>query len=287
MADRVVNIWEHYRGFKDVKQLMKESFNSDDNIYSTALDILSLYLRGQKILYTESKIYCEVYLYRLMLPEILISTACSAVSGVMKDNEIASIVVCGLAAFNSFLLTIITYLKLDAKVEAHKTAANSFEKLQTLCEFNSGKILLTDKEDNMKICHDTLYMIEEKFAEVKEKNQFLIPEAVRINYPVLTSTNIFSELKQIQNRELILLNDLKVIMNEGADLQRRVDTGDDINTIIGMRDLHYKKKNDAINGVIAFRQNYYTLDQKFRTEIDQNIAKKRGACCRCCTWLKT
>ena len=50
-----------YRSFKEIKTLMTETFNSDDYIQSTALDILALYFEGQKTLYIESKVYCERY----------------------------------------------------------------------------------------------------------------------------------------------------------------------------------------------------------------------------------
>jgi hypothetical protein len=61
------------------------------------------------------------------------------------------------------------------------------------------------------------------------------------------------------------MNNLKVIMNKGADILNDHTSTDE------MRNTHYKDKNDAINHIIEFRQNYYTLDKKFRDEIDLNI----------------
>ena len=275
-----------YKSFPDVLRDTKTTFNLDENIQSTTLDIISVYLKGQKILYIESKIYCEFYLYRLMLPAIFISTVCSAISGILKDYSYAATAVCILTGFNSFLLTLVTYLKLDAKAEAHKTSAYSYEKLQTMCEFNSGRILLTNVENNKAICSNTLRIIEKEVIDIKDKNQFIIPEAIRYKFPILYSTNIFSEVKRIQNQEFILINKLKVILNRGAYLKNIIDDGDATAKIKEEKHQQYISKNIAIENIIKFRDSYRMLDYKFRDEINNNI-KQSTSKCRACVWLKT
>ena len=42
----------------------------------------------------------------------------------------------------SFLLAVVNYLKLDAQSEAHKISAHQYDKLQSICEFSSGSLLL-------------------------------------------------------------------------------------------------------------------------------------------------
>lgn len=135
--------------FLDIKNKMNEQFGLNEGQLSTTLDIIAVYLKGQKILYLKGKEYCEFYLYRLMLPTILISSSCSVISGIYKDSSHASEAVSILTAFNAFILSVITYLKLDAQAEAHKTSAYSFDQLQSLCEFTSGKILLSNHDDNV------------------------------------------------------------------------------------------------------------------------------------------
>lgn len=173
----------------DLKLMINDNFSLLESQLSTTLDIIAIYLRGQKILHLESKSYCEYYLYRLMLPTIFISSICSVVSGILNEYKYAAIAVSCLTAFNSFILSIITYLKLDAQAEAHKTSAYSFDQLQSLCEFTSGKILLSNKQNyddyditnnatdtnHKSIKYDLGYVqkfiseIETKVKDIKEK----------------------------------------------------------------------------------------------------------------------
>ena len=64
-----------YRFYKDVYETMYNKFGYNDGKLSSALNVISLYLKGQKLLYLEAKAYCEHYLYRMMLPAIVISSA--------------------------------------------------------------------------------------------------------------------------------------------------------------------------------------------------------------------
>jgi len=145
----VIKKQQDFLTFLDVKNKMNEQFGLNEGQLSTTLDIIAVYLKGQKILYLKGKEYCEFYLYRLMLPTILISSSCSVISGIYKEYSHASEAVSILTAFNAFILSVITYLKLDAQAEAHKTSAYSFDQLQSLCEFTSGKILLSNHDDNV------------------------------------------------------------------------------------------------------------------------------------------
>lgn len=98
-------------------------FNNKDFMNSIALDILCIYIKGQKTLYTEAKTYCEQQLNFLMLPAIFISSITSVLSFVFNNQFYGAIIISSLSAFNAFLLSLISYLKLDAKSQAHKTSA--------------------------------------------------------------------------------------------------------------------------------------------------------------------
>ena len=129
--------------YNDVKMQVNKYYEHDIiHKYSSALDILASYLKGQKILYMESRTYTVGNLNRLMFPAIFITAVCSVAQSSIQCNQYGSIILAGLSAFVSFLLAIINYLKLDAASEAHKISAHQYDKLQSFVEFQSGQILL-------------------------------------------------------------------------------------------------------------------------------------------------
>jgi hypothetical protein len=277
-----------------ISDILKTTYNFEESITSTSLDILGLYLKGQKILYTEAKTLCEKRLHTLMLPAIFISGLSIVLSVLLNTYLAGSIVLSVLSVINSFLLSLISYLKLDAKAEAHKCSAYKYQKLESMCEFQSGKILIFKNGDDASI---TLNEIETKVMEIKESNQFVLPEYIRHSYPIIYSTNVFTLVKKIQNSEIILINNLKLIIKkilekskEKYDIDNTLSiNGSDIDHINMLKlELEYleNEKNNAFNNVINFRDKYLEIDKIFNDEINQQreLIKESN---HCCNWLKT
>lgn len=305
-----------YRFYKDVCETMYNKFGYNDGKLSSALNVISLYLKGQKLLYLEAKAYCEHYLYRMMLPAIVISSVSSVISGVYSDNSTASKAVAGATALNALILSLINYFKLDAKSEAHKMTAYSFEQLISECEFTSGKILLSNINENDRnkrikkrgekkekeekeegnggrgeggergntggIKYDIYYIqdfinnIEKKVKEIKEKNQFIIPEKIRNRYPNICNKNIFMEVKNMNINEMVLCNQLKVIGIEETDYNNRIILGDRTPEVYEHRRNIYRIKNEKIEQIMAYRKQKTQYDKDITCELENNKYKHSG-----------
>lgn len=278
--------------YQMISDILKNTYNFEESITSTALDILGLYLKGQKILYTESKTLCEKRLHTLMLPAICISAISIVLSLLLREYQISSIVLSILSVINSIILSLVTYLKLDAKAEAHKISAYKYQKLESLCEFKSGRVLIFKDIDDIA---NILTEIETKVMEIKESNQFILPEYIRHSYPIIYSTNVFSLVKKIQNKEIILINNLKLVIKkilekskEKYALENTININNENRIAILSAELEQfeKDKNKAFTDVISFREKYLEIDKIFNDEMNKQMLVIKSDNC-CCGWLKS
>lgn len=273
--------------FKQVAKKLQNTFLDKETNNSTICDIIAMYLKGQKILYTEAKTVCEQRLNYLMLPAIFITSVCAILTIVIKDAVNGPTVVASLNGLTAFILSLINYLKLDAKAEAHRTSAYKFDKLQSTMEFNSGRILFDEKASKELI--QMIQNIETNVKEIKETNQFILPECIRYTYPNLYNMNVFAEVKKIGIKEMIFTNKLLNAMNESLEIQRKYE--DIPESAMKLTDIKKLDELDKIQKIcieetIKLKNEYLKIDEAFELE----MKKHRESTSRkidCCNWLKS
>ena len=131
-----------YYSYSDIENSIDNTYLDINNKYSNSLDILASYIKGQKIIYMESKELCDFYLNALMAPSIFLSTTATVLSSFINNYSWGNILIASVNGTIAFLLGLVNYLKLDAKSEAHKTSSHQYDKLQSKIEFKSGKVFL-------------------------------------------------------------------------------------------------------------------------------------------------
>jgi hypothetical protein len=303
-SDNVITIYPEYILKTDVLDNEIINKNYINLIKSSVLDLLSLYLKGQKMLFIEAKTICETRLNWIMLPAIFISAACTVLNYALKDYTYGTLIMSGLNAGNSFLLALISFLKLDAKVQAHTTTSNKYEKLELYCEGKANRFMYNDNNDNIA---DILDDIEAKTNDINESNKFILPEIVRHDYKDMYFTNIFSHVRDLRREEMIIIEKykssinklnklyecanvlisnrnkilLKDSLNDETDKLYINDVNNKLNDIQKQIILAEKTTNNNYIDLMQYKGNYNRLKETFKKIIDDNIMEQR----RCCYWF--
>ena len=154
-------------------------------------------------------------------------------------------------------------------------------------EFNSGRILFDEKASKELI--QMIQNVETNVKEIKETNQFILPEKIRYTYPNLYNMNVFAEVKKIGNKEMLHMSKLTNVMNESLEIQQKYEDIPEqpLKTYDAKRlDELDKLQKQCIEDIIKLKNDYLKIDEAFEIEMRKHRESTFGKL-DCCGWLKS
>jgi hypothetical protein len=211
---------------KDIERSLDKYYNVDlENKYSTEIDILTTYVRGQKNLYIQSKMFTQFKLNILMILSLSFTTLNTVVTPFYCSYEDTAFFITVLNALASMIIALINYLKLESSTEKYLQIANEYDKMETALDVCNNKLLfMKNEEEKKKLVMQKIKHFEMKTHEIKMMCTVLIPKEVKIIFPVICHINIMTFIKKTEIYKQGLFKKLKDIKNEIRFILYKWDT---------------------------------------------------------------
>jgi hypothetical protein len=128
--------------YEDIERTLNRYYdNNIDDKYSSEIDILTTYMKGQKNLYIQSKYLVQRKLNCLMIPSLLLSAFITIIGPFIDCNYWSTGFVSGCNGVIALLISLINYLKLESSIEMYLQMANHYDNLETMLELTNSKIM--------------------------------------------------------------------------------------------------------------------------------------------------
>ena len=286
----------HYKklNIQDIERKMDKYFFTDDedSRYTTDIDILTTYMKGQKNVYIQSKRICQWKYNCLMIPPLAITCFITIATPFIGCGDQQSTIVSGLNALAAFFISMINFSKIESSTQSFFQLANQYDKLETSLEIVNNKLMIIDDESEKKqIVLEKLNVIEEKIMEFKDTYIQLIPEEIKKLFPIICHINVFSFIKKMHICKQNLLSNLRDVKNEIGFILHKWKKKKDIQTDENKEftEFQYEKEKTRIDylyrikdiikqDIMEYKNAYSHMDDIFTREIKsaENTMNRSG-----------
>ena len=255
--------------FQDVKRSLEKYYEIEDK-YSDELDLLMIYLNGQKNMYIQAKQLTQLKLNILLFPTVICSTALTFFSPFITSYSWSGIFIATINAMITACLSIIHYLKLESSIDLYLQLVEQYDKLENSLQMTTSKLFfLEDKREKEIIILKKMEEFEDKMNEIKEMTTVFLPGELKNVFPIIYHIHIFSFIKKMETYKRNQIMKFKEIKNEIRYIVYKY--GNEMNSRV-------KSRLDFISGLkiklkeelLYYKNAYGVMEELFLREIKQS-----------------
>jgi len=281
---------DHYSQlvFYDIEKTLDRYYDdSEMNKYSSEIDILTTYMRGQKNIYTHAKYLTQKKLDYLKFPSLFFAALITIIAPFISCSPGGAIFISISNGIIGLCISLMNYLRFESPAAIFLQMANHYDKLETSLELTNSKLLFIENDKDKKmLVLNKIRDIEKRLNEIKETNQYLVPEEIKHVFPVICSINIFSFIKKIEHYKKNLIIKFKDIKNEIRYILHKwkrqninfnnINEGYSFDIIKEKNRLLflYEMKDKLKCEILDFKNTYNSIDDIFTKEIHTAETKK-------------
>jgi len=245
--------------FREVESSIEKYYETEDR-YSSELDILMVYLKGQKQLY--SKAVCIV---RFKHYSILVSSSISSIvlSLYLIMVECPPPFVAGWNMVAVVLYFLNLWFQWGSLADSYSLCSKQYDRFIRSIE----GYCIDPEMNNREQIHETLRNSEEKIREWKEFMAIELPAECKQFFPLLSRVQIFTFIKRIETYKKNLILKFKDIKNEIRFIQWK---GDDSPLKEGVRFQFLLSIKEKIkNEILHYKNAYGIMEDLLAKEIQR------------------
>jgi hypothetical protein len=200
--------------YNDIEKTLGKYYDND-NKYSSKMDILITFMKGQKNIYLQSKYITQRKLNGLMIPILILSAGMAVFSPFIQHYNWSGGFISGLNIIITTFVSMMNYMKYETYVEMYLQLANHYDKMEISLEMSNSQLLFIENENEKNdLVLSKLKEVELKINELKEIYNILIPSEVRQLFPIICNLNILSLITKMENYKKTLIHKFKDVKNE-------------------------------------------------------------------------
>ena len=251
------------KAYTDIEQSLSKYYENDSK-YSSKLDILITFIKGQKNIFLQSKSITQFKLNILMFPILIISSFIAVSAPFIQNNYWSGGFISGLNIIISSFISTMNYMKYETKVEMFSQLVNNYDKLEISLEMSNSKLLFIENENEKNVLVlSKLNEVEDKINELKEVYNILIPDEIRHMFPIICNLNILSLIKKMEIYRKNLINKFKDVKNEIRYIIYKWKKNASTNSIDSLENINNIEQNKEKNRLLFL----YDIKEKIKDEL--------------------